>query len=95
MLDLDTSGLTRLGQELDVGKEATDDEQSVAGIERFHRRPGTDDTDAARGVRAGIRHAFLAKLGLDDWRPQAFGGLFQLTAAETGASAGEDGIFLH
>src|SRR5919201_5289252 len=51
-LDLHTSGLPRLRQELDIRKGAADDQQRVTFLQRLLRRPRAEQADRSGGERA-------------------------------------------
>ena len=82
--------LSGFGIELDVGEGGADDQQGVALLHRLLRRAGSQQADAARRVRAVIRHDGLAEQRLDDGRAEFFRQLFQFVARVQRALPGQN-----
>ena len=87
---MDTARLARLWVELDIRKTAADDQQCLATFERVLRRPGAEQADTARRIRARIRHAGFAEHRLDDRGAENLGDFLQFLAGADGTAAGYD-----
>jgi len=90
-VDLNGTGLSRPGVELDVRERAADDQERVAIFERILRWSRAEEADTTRGVRAIVGHDRLTEERLDDGRPKKLGDLLQVVARTQSALAGEDG----
>ena len=71
-VELDRPRLSRLRVELDVRERGADHEKRVAVLDRFLRRLGSQQSDAAGGVGAVVGHARFAQQRLDDRRGKRF-----------------------
>ena len=72
-LDLHRLRLARLRVIFDVGEGRADDQQGVAAFQRFLRRLGAEQPDAAGRVGALVGHGFLAEQRLADGCLQPLG----------------------
>ena len=88
-IDLDRFGLAWLRIELDVRKRAARNQQRVAALDRFLRRFGAEQPDAAGAIRAIVRHGTFAQERFDDRRTEPLGHCNQLRRSADCPLAGQ------
>src|SRR5207247_2407167 len=76
-IDLNSAGLVRLGQELDIRKGRAYHKQSVTVLDGLLRRFSSQQTYSSCGIGAIVRNTSFAEQCFNNGRRKLLGGLFQ------------------